>query len=472
MKRSELFFMFLLLPVDVAMIFASFVVAFYLRTHLHSPMLLAWRPTLEVHFRYSLYLLPAWIVVLALNGMYDPASTRRFLGGIRGLFLSNCVIMLFLGMAGYAAGDRFFSGSMVLWTLFLSVLLMALGRMGLAGVQHYLFGFGLGRKNVLLIGSGRATGYVAQHLKANSDLGMRVVGALGEGPRAGYRVDYLGNLSRLDEAITRHLVDEIIVAEKDLPEAQMADIIRICSDRSLALDFVPAELCSVSPRVKAEMIGTMPVLKVQAIPLDGWGRIVKRMFDFVFALVALVVLTPLIVAIAGLEKLTSRGPVFYAQDRIGRDGRKFKVYKFRSMYVEQCDFVTGGCKWSTERDPRVTPFGKFLRRTNLDEMPQLWNILIGNMSLVGPRPEQPTFVRRFEQEIPEYYRRHRVKSGLTGWAQVHGLRGDTSIPERVKFDMYYIENWSLWLDARIILMTVGVVAHELLGGKVEHHARA
>jgi exopolysaccharide biosynthesis polyprenyl glycosylphosphotransferase len=412
--------------------------------------------------------------VLALNGMYDPASTRGFLGGIRGLFLSNCVIMLFLGMAGYAAADRFFSGSMVLWTLFLSVLLMALGRMALAGVQHYLFGFGLGRKNVLLIGSGAATSYVASQLKRNSDLGMRVVGALGEGPRAGYRIDYLGDLSRLDQAITRHLADEVVVAEKDLPEAEMARIIRICADRSLALDFVPAELCSVSPRVKAEMIGPMPILKVQAIPLDGWGRILKRLFDFAFSLVALVVLSPLLLLIAVLEKLTSRGPVFYAQDRIGKDGRKFQVYKFRSMYVDQCDFVTGGCQWSTaaDGDTRITPFGRFLRKTNLDEIPQLWNILIGNMSLVGPRPEQPAFVRQFEQEIPEYYRRHRVKSGLTGWAQVNGLKGDTSIPERVKFDMYYIENWSLWLDLRIIFLTVGVVAHELFGGKVEYQARA
>jgi exopolysaccharide biosynthesis polyprenyl glycosylphosphotransferase len=418
--------------------------------------------------------LPAWITVLALNGMYDPSSSRSFFGGIRGLFLSNCVIMLFLGMVGYAAGDRFFSGSMVLWTLFLSVFLMALGRMSLAAVQGYLFGFGLGRKNVLLIGSGASTAYVASQLRAHPALGMRVVGALGAGPKAGYRLDYLGDLSTLDDAITMHLVDEVIVAEKDLPEAEMARIIRVCSDRSLAIDFVPAELCSVSPRVKAEMIGPMPILKVQTIPLDGWGRILKRLFDCAFAFVSLVVLSPLIVVIALVEKLTSSGPVFYAQERIGRDGRKFKVFKFRSMYMDQCDYASGGSHWTTAADvqTRVTPFGRFLRKTNLDEIPQLWNILIGNMSLVGPRPEQPAFVQQFEQEIPEYYRRHRVKSGLTGWAQVNGLKGDTSIPDRVKYDMWYIENWSLWLDLRIIFLTLGVLAHEMFGGKVEYKARA
>jgi exopolysaccharide biosynthesis polyprenyl glycosylphosphotransferase len=464
--------MFLLLPVDIVMIVASFVAAYYLRMHLQGAQALPWPVSLPDHFRYAFYLLPAWIAVLALNSMYDPASSRGFLGGIRGLFFSNCVMMLVLSIVGYAARDRFFSGSMILVTLFVSLLLMALGRMGLAGGQRYLFGFGMGRRNVLLIGSGAATGYVAQQLKG--DLGLRVVGALGAGPKAGYQLAYLGDLSQLDDAITRHLVDEVVIADKDLPEAGMARIIRICSDRSLAVDFVPAELCSVSARVKAEMIGAMPILRVQTIPLDGWGRILKRLFDFGFALISLVVLSPLLLLIAVLEKVTSCGPVFYAQERIGRDGRRFKVYKFRSMYTEHCDYASGGSNWTTAADAqtKITPFGAFLRKTNLDEIPQLWNILIGNMSLVGPRPEQPKFVQQFQQEIPDYYRRHRVKSGLTGWAQVNGLKGDTSIPERVKYDVYYIENWSLWLDLRIILLTFGVMARELFGGKVEYQAPA
>jgi exopolysaccharide biosynthesis polyprenyl glycosylphosphotransferase len=474
MKRSELLFMFLLVPVDVVMILASLVAGYFLRAQLLGGSAPAWGVGVLDHFRYALYLLPAWVAVLALNGLYEPTGNQASFSNICGIFLSNCVVMFFLGMVGVATGDPFFSGSMVLWTLVLSVILMFLGRVTLGYAQRYLFDFGIGRKNVLLIGSGAHAAYVAQELRQHPALGMKVVGLLGDGPRGGDKVVYLGDLSRLDEVITDYLVDEVMVVDGDLAPSEMTRIIGICSDRSLTIDFVPAGLCQVSPRVKTSEIGAMPVLRVQTIPLDGWGRILKRIFDFTFALGALVVLSPVILTIAALEKLTSRGPVFYAQNRVGRDGRRFKVYKFRSMYTDQCDFAVGGSKWTTAADEetRITPFGRFLRKTNLDEIPQLWNILVGNMSLVGPRPEQPKFVQQFTEEIPDYHRRHRVKSGLTGWAQVHGLKGDTSIPERVKYDLYYIENWSLWLDLRIILMTFAVVAYEMFGGKYEYRARA
>lgn len=473
MKRSELLFMFLLLPVDIAMIIASFIAAYYLRTQLNDGEA-ASNIGLLYHFRYSLYLLPGWVVVFALNGLYDPSANRASFGSLTGVFMSNCVIMLFLGIAGFTTNDQFFSGSMILYTLILSVLFVATGRMVLNATQRYYFGRGIGHKNVLLIGSGSATAYVAEQLRKYRPLAMRVVGAIGDGPKAGYRLPYLGDLAKLDETISQHTIDEVIVAEKDLPEAELARIIRVCSDRTLAVDLVPAELCLLSTRVHSDEIGSMPFLKVQTIPLDGWGRILKRAGDLTFSFTFLVLLAPLLGLIALIQKLTSRGPVFYAQDRIGRDGQHFRVYKFRSMYVDQCDFTKEGSKWSTAADERtrITPFGRFLRRSNLDELPQLWNIFIGNMSLVGPRPEQPTHVLRFTAEIPDYYRRHRVKSGLTGWAQVNGLKGDTSIPERVKYDMHYIENWSLWLDLRIVFMTVFVVLHEMLGGKVEYRAQA
>ncbi len=466
--------MFLLVPVDMAMIVASFVAAYILRTHLHGAETAGWQVSLLDHVRYSLYLLPPWIAVLALVGLYEPTGSRCSFSNFCGLFISNSVIMLFLGIAGFATNDPFFAGAMILWTLLLSVGLMFVGRTALGCAQRYLFQFGIGRKNVLLVGAGAQAALVAEELKRHPELGMRVVGALSDSPRTGDRIKYVGDLSRLDDAITEHLVDEVVVVDAAIPPAEMTRIIGVCSDRSLAIDVVPAALVQVSPRVKPHEIGPLPVLKVQTIPLDGWGRILKRLADFTFALASLVLLSPLMLLIALGEKVTSRGPVFYSQDRVGRDGRRFLVYKFRSMYMEQCDFASGGSKWTTAADERtrITPFGRFLRKTNLDEIPQLWNILIGNMSLVGPRPEQPKFVQQFTEEIPGYYRRHRVKSGLTGWAQVHGLKGDTSIPERVKYDMYYIENWTLWLDLRIFLMTFIVVGYEVLGGKYEYRARA
>jgi exopolysaccharide biosynthesis polyprenyl glycosylphosphotransferase len=176
--------------------------------------------------------------------------------------------------------------------------------------------------------------------------------------------------------------------------------------------------------------------------------------DVFCSLIGLIILSPLLLLVAVLVKITSPGPVFYSHERIGRDGKKFRLYKFRSMYQNAEQKV--GHFWSVKdesKDPRITPLGRILRRTAIDELPQLFNVLKGEMSLVGPRPEQPRFVEEFQKEIPEYFRRHKVKSGITGWAQVNGLRGDTSIPERVKYDLYYIENWSLWFDIKIILKT-------------------
>ncbi|OPZ23393.1 MAG: UDP-glucose:undecaprenyl-phosphate glucose-1-phosphate transferase [bacterium ADurb.BinA186] len=303
---------------------------------------------------------------------------------------------------------------------------------------------------------------------------MKVIGIASDEEKPGGALKYLGKLSDLKEIIGEYKIDQVIASETKLSQSRIAEIVEICSDKSIALNFVPAIFSAMTLNVRNETIGSMPVLRVETIPLDGWGRIIKRISDFIFALICLVIASPVMLIIAVLEKLTSRGPVLYSHDRIGRDGVKFKVYKFRSMYIDKCDFAEGGSKWTTKADEkdRITPLGKILRKTNLDELPQLWNILIGTMSFVGPRPEQPKFVEKFDKEIPEYYKRHRVKSGLTGWAQVNGLKGDTSIAERVRYDMFYIENWNIWFDIRIMIKTFGLIIYEIFGGKYEYRTRS
>jgi exopolysaccharide biosynthesis polyprenyl glycosylphosphotransferase len=188
------------------------------------------------------------------------------------------------------------------------------------------------------------------------------------------------------------------------------------------------------------------------VALSGADRIVKRSFDLVCCASALLVLSPLLGLLALLVKLSSPGPVFYRQARVGRDGREFQMLKFRSMRTDAEQ--KSGPVWTVENDPRITPLGRFLRRFSLDELPQIWNVLVGDMSLVGPRPERKVFVDKFRHQMPRYFERHRVRSGLTGWAQVHGLRGNTSIEERTLYDLHYVENWSLALDVKIILMTL------------------
>jgi exopolysaccharide biosynthesis polyprenyl glycosylphosphotransferase len=188
--------------------------------------------------------------------------------------------------------------------------------------------------------------------------------------------------------------------------------------------------------------------------------------DFILALTLLTVLSPLFLLIAIIQKATTKGPVLYSHERIGRDKKRFILYKFRSMF--HLSETKENRYWTEENDSRITPFGNILRKTNLDELPQLYNILKGDMSFVGPRPEQPKFVEEFSKEIPNYPNRHRVKSGLTGWAQVNGLKGDTSISERVRYDIYYVENWSIWLDLKIIALTVWILFYELVKGKYEY----
>jgi exopolysaccharide biosynthesis polyprenyl glycosylphosphotransferase len=251
------------------------------------------------------------------------------------------------------------------------------------------------------------------------------------------------------------------------------ELIQICSDNKITFKYIPDIFSLMTLNVSSETIGSMPVMELRSIPLDGWGRIVKRIIDIAVSAIVLIVASPIMLIIAILEKITSKGPIMYKHQRIGRDEKIFTFFKFHSMYSNMCDYK-GGVHWSTKDDEktRITPLGKVLRKTNLDELPQFWNILKGDMSFVGPRPELPKLVEKFEKEVPEYFRRHRVKTGLTGWAQVNGLKGDTSIKERVRYDIYYIENWSLWLDFKIIVKTVFLIIYEIFSGKYEYRSRS
>lgn len=472
MKKSELFFIFILLPLDIAMIIASFAFAYYLRVHIEVGEAFS-RNGFWEYLRYALYLIPIWIAIFALAGLYKKRTDRGQFEEIYKIFISNSVVMLFLTLILFFTRTTFFSRFILLSTWIISLAFIGLARIILNHIQIYLLKFGIGRRNVLLIGGDQVTSFIANEIRKNPSLGMKVIGVVSDDAKSGEVLKYLGNISDLQKIIKERNIDQIIASEAKISQTKITRIIETCFDKSVALSFVPAIFSAMTVRVKNDVIGSMPILDVQTIALDGWGRIIKRILDLVFAVICFVIASPLILIIALLEKITSKGPVFYSHERIGRDGKKFKVYKFRSMYAELCDFSNGGSKWTTKDDERnrITPLGRIIRKTNLDEIPQFWNILIGNMSFVGPRPEQPKFVQKFEREIPEYYKRHRVKSGLTGWAQVNGLKGDTSIVERARYDMYYIENWSIWFDFIIMIKTFLLIIYEIFGGKYEYRTR-
>jgi exopolysaccharide biosynthesis polyprenyl glycosylphosphotransferase len=263
-------------------------------------------------------------------------------------------------------------------------------------------------------------------------------------------VPVLGTKDDLRRLIRDNNVEDVFVCQTDIPNDAFFQLF-IDSEKEWArVNFVPSLVEMMRSQIHYDEVAGVPIYSIRETPLQGSNATVKRIVDIVAAAAGLVFLAPVMLIIAVLVKRSSPGPAIYKQTRLGLDGRGFKIYKFRTMPV---DAEKDGPGWGAQDDPRSTRTGRFLRRWNLDELPQLWNVLRGDMSLVGPRPERPWYVDNFREVIPRYSSRHTVKTGMTGWAQVHGLRGDTSIQQRLRYDLYYIENWSLWLDLKILIMT-------------------
>ena len=311
-------------------------------------------------------------------------------------------------------------------------------------------------RNLLIIGDGPMVERLISHISGDPHWDYNVRGVVRinggtEGDPAG--VPVLGALDNLTGIVEANDIDEVILTETDLPRAKVMDIILECEKRMIEFRLVADLLGMVTSQVDMRTIDGVPLLGLKESPLaEGYNRFIKRTMDIILSAVGIIILSPVFLITTILVKLSSPGPVFYLQKRIGEDDSRFAMIKFRTM-VENAEKGVGRV-WAQKDDPRRTNIGAFLRRCNLDELPQLFNVLKGEMSLVGPRPERPHFVGKFKEDVPRYMARHKIKSGMTGWAQVNGLRGNTSIEERTKYDLHYIENWSLTFDLKILFMSV------------------
>ena len=324
-------------------------------------------------------------------------------------------------------------------------------------IERHFAKHGLGLKKAIIVGTGELGLSLFERWKKNPQLGFSLVGLVegGEKPEKDTEISnipVLGMLDDLLQIIKSEGVELVVLALPLSYHQKMMEIILSCEDLGVEFQIVPDMFEIMATRAKVISLDGIPLISLGRTPLEGWNRILKRGMDITISFVGSVILSPLFVILAILIKLDSKGAVFFRQERLGRDGRRFVQYKFRSM-VENAEEKTGPV-FATEDDPRRTKMGAFLRKNNLDELPQLFNVLKGEMSLVGPRPERQFFVDKFKEGIPRYFLRHKVKSGITGWAQVNGLRGDTSIEERTKYDLFYMENWSLSFDIKIILLTL------------------
>lgn len=313
---------------------------------------------------------------------------------------------------------------------------------------------GFARDNLLIVGTERIARELIQTFRSQPELGYDIVGVVGKDWRSKKHVSgapFIGLYNDLPEIIDKYQIEQVIIAVSDARRNEIADLVTLCQRGRVDIKVYPDLFSYIAGDMNVDEFGGKPLLTVRDIALRGWKLSVKRGLDLFGSVIGLVLLSPFMMLTAGLIRFESPGSVFYTQVRMGLDGRPFPMIKFRSM---RTDAEVSGPGWTTKNDPRVTRIGKFMRKTNWDEIPQLINVLLGHMSLVGPRPERPVFVYQFREQIPRYMERHREKAGMTGWAQVNGLRGDTSITERTSYDLWYVENWSLWLDIKIIIRTV------------------
>ena len=348
--------------------------------------------------------------------------------------------------------------SRIVWALFLifNVAMTFGSREAIRAILERRWKAGIGLKRILIAGAGELGRVVAEKILQHAELGYHIVGFVDDragGDHLGYRgLPLLGTLGDAPEIIRQEHIDHLYVALPLDEHVKMLDLIENTSREMVDVKVVPDLVQFLALRARLEDLDGVPIINIHDVPLQGLNSVIKRAIDLAISgAAALILLVPCSI-VALIIKWTSRGPVFYRQERMGLDGRPFWVYKFRSMRVDAED-VTGPI-WARDDDPRCTSVGRFLRRWDLDELPQIWNVLKGDMSIVGPRPERPFFVDQFKHRFPQYMLRHKVKAGITGWAQVNDLRGDSDLAQRINYDLYYIEHWSTWFDLSILGLTL------------------
>src|SRR6185503_20235120 len=425
-------------------------------------------PPLEQYLNIVPFIAVLTPVAFQLQGIYRLRRGRSRVDDFFAVLIGS-IISIVLGVIAtlyfqtyYASEDARARGvyavSQLVWGLFLAltVLFTYASREGVRELLERRWRAGIGLKRVLIAGVGDLGRMVADRILQHRELGYQVAGFLDDragGDHIGYRgLPLLGTLAEMAEIAQRERIDHLYVALALDEHSKLLDLMEAANRECIDVKVVPDLLQFIALRARLEDLDGLPVINVNDVPLQGVNAWVKRALDIALSAAALLVLAIPMAIIALLVRWTSPGAVFYRQERMGLDGRAFTVFKIRSMVQHAED--SSGPVWARDDDPRTTPVGRWLRRFDLDELPQFWNVLKGDMSIVGPRPERPFFVEQFKHRIPQYMLRHKVKAGITGWAQVNGWRGNTSLEKRIEYDLYYIENWSVTLDLKIMWLTI------------------
>jgi exopolysaccharide biosynthesis polyprenyl glycosylphosphotransferase len=456
-QRFYFGFIPILVLTDLTMTIVSLMFAYYLRfeTGLFSYVQYhLW----EYYLPLVLIQIVVFPIVFAFRGMYRPIRRLSTLDEFQRVLASVSIGTVMAIAAGIflPPSDFAFSRALLALAWGLAIILIRAARLLAFRLRAALMRRD-GHGKLLIIGSGELGQAILQRIEQAPELGYRPAGLAsdvdppGSTPLDGLPV--LGNLEEVGKIVREQDIQEVIIAEPSLTHQRILDVISQCEREQVNIRVFPDVFQIISSAVSIDDLGGLPMVSVRDSALRGWKLSLKRAVDLLVTVPLLILIAPLILIIALLIKLTSpEGPVFYVQERVGLDGKHFKVIKFRSM-IPDAEKDTGPV-WTERGDSRVTRFGRFIRRFSLDELPQFVNVLMGEMSVVGPRPERPHFVEQFSRRVPRYPERHREKAGLTGWAQINGLRGNVSIEERTAYDLWYIENWTLGLDFKIMLLTI------------------
>ena len=410
----------------------------------------------ENYIAFIPILVVIWPVVFYFHRLYQIRRDRSTIDEVLAVIVAASLgTILLVGLLSFWRGFTYTSRQLLVLFLFLDVFFVSLVRFGIRKYLETMWSTGAGVRRTLIVGAGHTGRALADKLLDHPATGLKPVGFADDDPAKrteGYRgLAVLGATSEVTTLIRAHEVDTVFLALPVEAHRTMLTILKEVGNEMVDLRVVPDLFQYVTFKAGVEDFDGLPVINLTQMPLEGWNSLVKRTMDVALSALGLVAIAVLFPVIALAIWLEDRGPIFYAQERMGLDGRLFRMLKFRSMRVDAED---DGARWTEENDPRRTRVGAFLRKTSLDELPQLVNVFTGEMSLVGPRPERPEFVGTFREKFPQYMLRHRVRAGITGWAQVHGWRGNTSLSKRVEYDLYYIENWSVGLDVKILWLTI------------------
>jgi Undecaprenyl-phosphate glucose phosphotransferase len=439
---------------DLVLVAGCWLVAYWLRFHVAGPPReFEDLPRLADYLLMLLPILAVWGVAFRAFGLYRPRRIGSHLSEAADIAKASTIgaLVLISVMTFFFRGYDY-SRVVIVYFWLLSIGVVWFSRAAFREVLRFARRRGYNLRFAVVVGGGELAATVVQRMQRRPDVGIQVLGMVCDEQEGAAGTRWLGGYKDLRAVLDAQTVDHVVLALPHEDYGRLAGLLDAVGDEPVTIHVVPDLLRFASLRGGVEQFEGMPFIHLRESPLYGWSSLTKRVFDLIFSLGVLAVLWPLLLALAAAVRLTSPGPVLYRQERMGLDGQRFHMLKFRTMRAD-AERQTGPV-WAGAGDERRTALGAFLRRFSLDELPQFINVLRGEMSVVGPRPERPVFVERFRQTVPGYMLRHKVRSGITGWAQVNGLRGNTSLERRIEYDIEYIERWSLWLDLKIIAMTV------------------